>query len=96
MPTPTRTPCSCFVPWVKTGKIEELERLRDRPPADLVPAAAAAPPPLLSVDKLESVAAAVKELASGAGGLSRRQATLENRCVCVREGGAAGRAHLHR
>lgn len=68
------------------GKVEELERLRDRPSVDLAPAVATATaPPLVSVEKVDSIAVTVQELASGAGGLNRRQATLENRCVCACE-----------
>lgn len=73
---------SCFMVVQTHEKLEELERLRDRPPAELVPSAATATP-LVSVEKVESIAATVQELASGAGGLGRRQATLENRCVRV-------------
>lgn len=91
-----------FFPWVKTGKLEELERLRGRPSTDLAPAATTSPP-LVSAEKVEGIAATVQELASGAGGLSRRQAALENRCfmcsayICVckvcSKGRLPGRAH---
>lgn len=66
------------------GKIEGLERSRseaDRAAAEVSAAATAAARPLVSAEKVESIAEAVQKLVSGARAMGRRQATLENRCA---------------
>ncbi len=65
------------------GKIEGLERSRSEAgraaAAASAAAAAAAARPLVSAEKVESIAEDVQKLVSGAGAMGRRQATLENR-----------------
>ena len=74
------------------GKLEDFERFRSRSTAaaaaaaaaaaDLEPAANAARP-LVSAEKVESIEETVQKLLAGAGAMGRRQAALEDRCVCL-------------